>query len=34
VRIVEGTEDSDAEDAAPFAINLNAFLRPGQQWDA
>jgi DNA-binding transcriptional ArsR family regulator len=34
VRLVEETEDSDAEDAAPFAINLNAFLRPGQQWDA
>ncbi|TGN63443.1 ArsR family transcriptional regulator [Nocardioides eburneiflavus] len=34
VRLVEDTVDSDAEDAAPFAINLNAFLRPGQQWDA
>jgi DNA-binding transcriptional ArsR family regulator len=29
VRLVEDTEDSDADDAAPFSVNINAFLRPG-----
>jgi DNA-binding transcriptional ArsR family regulator len=32
VTTIEQTEDSDAEDAAPFVVNLNAFVRPGQQW--
>jgi hypothetical protein len=32
-RIIEETEDSDADDAAPFVVNLNAYARPGQQWD-
>ncbi|MBS2936148.1 helix-turn-helix transcriptional regulator [Nocardioides sp. J2M5] len=33
-RIVEQTPSSDDEDAAPFSVNINAFLRPGQQRDA
>ena len=32
-RMIEEAEDSDADDAAPFVVNLNAFPRPGQQWD-
>ncbi len=32
-RIVEETPSCDDEDAAPFAVNINAFLRPGQQRD-
>ena len=32
VTTIEATEDSDADDAAPFAVNLNAYVRPGQQW--
>ena len=31
-RTVEEAEDSGADDAAPFVVNLNAFPRPGQQW--
>jgi predicted ArsR family transcriptional regulator len=27
--LVEEAEDSDEEDAAPFSVNINAFLRPG-----
>ncbi|KQV77460.1 hypothetical protein ASC64_01015 [Nocardioides sp. Root122] len=34
VTTIEATEDSDADDAAPFVVNLNAFVRPGQQWGA
>ncbi|GAA1913723.1 helix-turn-helix domain-containing protein [Nocardioides hwasunensis] len=30
--IIDGAEDSDAEDAVPFTLNLNAFPRPGQRW--
>ena len=29
VALIEETEDSDEEGAAPFAINVNAFRRPG-----
>lgn len=29
VRIIEETESSEADDAAPFSVNLNAFPRPG-----
>lgn len=29
---LESAEESDADDAAPFVVNLNAFPRPGQQW--
>ena len=29
VRAIEETEDSEEEGAAPFAVNLNAFVRPG-----
>ena len=29
VRVIEETESSEAEDAAPFSVNLNAFPRPG-----
>jgi predicted ArsR family transcriptional regulator len=28
-RLVEETPDSDEDDAAPFAVNINAFPRPG-----
>lgn len=30
-RTIEDTPSSDEADAAPFRVNLNAFLRPGQQ---
>ncbi len=33
VTTIEETEESDARDAAPFVVNLNAFVRPGQHWD-
>ncbi|PKH38100.1 ArsR family transcriptional regulator [Nocardioides alpinus] len=32
VRLIESAEESEDPDAAPFAINLNAFVRPGQAW--
>ena len=32
VTTIEETAESDGEDAAPFVVNLNAFVRPGQQW--
>ena len=32
VDLVEQTESSDDDDATPFAININAFVRPGQDW--
>ena len=32
-RMIEEAEESDADDAAPFVVNLNAFPRPGQQWE-
>jgi len=32
-RMIEEAQESDADDAAPFVVNLNAFPRPGQQWD-
>jgi len=32
VRTIEETRDSEGDDAVPFAVNLNAFVRPGQQW--
>jgi DNA-binding transcriptional ArsR family regulator len=32
VSAIEETDDSDADDAAPFVVNLNAYVRPGQQW--
>lgn len=31
--VIDEAEDSDAGEAAPFTINLNAYPRPGQQWD-
>lgn len=34
VAAIEATEESDAAEAAPFVVNLNAFVRPGQRWDA
>ncbi len=33
VATIEEVDDSGDEDAAPFVVNLNAFVRPGQQWD-
>ncbi len=33
VAAIEDVEDSDAPDAAPFVVNVNAFVRPGQTWD-
>ena len=30
--VIEAADDSDAEEAAPFVVNINAFPRPGQQW--
>jgi len=33
VRTIEETPDSEDDDAAPFSINVNAFVRPGQRWD-
>ncbi|MDR7253317.1 DNA-binding transcriptional ArsR family regulator [Nocardioides sp. BE266] len=32
VAVIEDVEDSDDADAAPFVVNINAFVRPGQQW--
>ncbi len=31
-RLVEEAADSDEEGAAPFSVNINAFVRPGQEW--
>ena len=31
--IIEETGDSDADDAAPFVVNLNAYVRPGPLWE-
>lgn len=30
--VIESTEESDGDDAAPFVVNVNAFPRPGQHW--
>lgn len=32
VATIEEVGDSDEHGAAPFVVNLNAFVRPGQQW--
>jgi DNA-binding transcriptional ArsR family regulator len=32
VEAIEQADDSDAEEAAPFVVNLNAYPRPGQRW--
>ena len=32
ITAIEDTDDSDDADAAPFVVNLNAFVRPGQRW--
>ena len=32
--VIESAAESDAGDAASFVVNLNAYPRPGQQWDA
>lgn len=31
-QLIEGAESSDEDGAAPFSVNINAFVRPGQQW--
>ncbi len=31
--LIESADESDAGDAAPFVVNVNAFPRPGQLWD-
>ena len=32
VTAIEGVEESDDAESAPFVVNINAFPRPGQQW--
>jgi DNA-binding transcriptional ArsR family regulator len=29
---IEAADESDDAEAAPFVVNLNAFVRPGQRW--
>lgn len=34
VRVIQETEASSDDEAAPFAVNLNAFVRPGLRWES
>ena len=31
--VLESAPEADGDDAAPFVVNVNAFPRPGQQWE-